>query len=118
MTAESGAPCERLVLACGGGTNVGQLANEAAFRLALQGRFSFGSLAAIAAGNAGAIEQARTAAERIVIDGCEEHCARRVAECVGLLVDRHVVVTELGIAKTADLALYEEDVAAVLVAAG
>jgi uncharacterized metal-binding protein len=34
-----------------------------------------------------------------VIDGCEDHCARKIMEKAGLPVDLHVDVTELGIEK-------------------
>ncbi len=35
----------------------------------------------------------------MVIDGCEDHCARKIMEEAGLPVDLHVDVTELGIEK-------------------
>jgi len=35
----------------------------------------------------------------VVIDGCNDHCGRKVMEGAGLPVDVHVDVTELGVEK-------------------
>ena len=54
---------------------------------------------AVGAGIPDKMERARNAAKRIVIDGCEDHCALKIMEKAGLPVDLHVDVTELGIEK-------------------
>ena len=62
---------KRTLFSCsGGGSNVGQLSNEAALRLGREGYGKFFCLAGIAAGIAGIVEQTRASDERVVIDGC------------------------------------------------
>ncbi len=108
---------KRTIFSCsGGGSNVGQLSNEAALRLGREGYGKFFCLAGIAAGIGGIIEQTRASDERIVIDGCPMQCAKKLMDAAGMPIDRYYVLTEIGIAKSADLTLVEEDVATALAA--
>jgi uncharacterized metal-binding protein len=100
--AEQRCECEAtsiLVFPCSGGSNVGQLANAAAVELTKQGRAKMYCLAGMGAHVAGMVHSAAGADYRIAIDGCAVACARKTLEHAGLVVDRAVVVTELGIAK-------------------
>lgn len=56
-------------------------------------------VAAVGAGVSDKMERAKNAGSRIVIDGCEDHCARKIIEKAGLKVDLHVDVTTLGVEK-------------------
>jgi len=107
----------RTIFACsGGGSNIGQLSNEAALRLGREGYGKFYCLAGIAAGIGGIVDQTRAADERVVIDGCPMECAKKLMDAAGLPIDRYYVLTALGIAKSPDLTLVEEDVATALAA--
>lgn len=55
--------------------------------------------AAVAARIPEKLERARRAGRRVVIDGCSDHCARKIIEEAGLTVELHVDVTTLGVAK-------------------
>ena len=105
----------RVIYACSGiGSNVGQLANAAACRLAFEG-FGSGSCLAGVGGNVDKlIGVGKDANERIVIDGCPVACAKKIMDAWGLSIDRYVMITELGIAKTPGPAFTESDVMVVL----
>jgi len=88
-----------LVFPCSGGSNVGQIANAAAVELTRQGQAKMYCLAGIGGHIAGMIDSTAHVDYRIAIDGCAVACARKTLEHAGLVVDRAVVATELGIQK-------------------
>lgn len=90
---------ERLVFTCAGAAYSGQLANRAGLDLMKQGKAKLFCTAALAAELPDKLERARTAQSRIAIDGCQDHCCRRILEKHDLTVDLHVVVSDLGIEK-------------------
>jgi uncharacterized metal-binding protein len=96
-----------LIFACSGASNVGQLANAAAIELARQGQGIFYCIAGIGAHLSGMLETARTADEIIAIDGCPASCVKSTLEHAGLPIHRHVIVTDLGIAKNHNFTLDE-----------
>ena len=90
----------RIIYSCSGiGSNVGQLANAAACRLAHEGYGSGSCLAGVGGGIEKLVSIGRTADERIVIDGCPVGCAKKIMDDKGLAVDRYVLITDLGITK-------------------
>jgi len=90
----------RIIYSCSGiGSNVGQLANAAACRLAREGYGSGSCLAGVGGGIEKLIGVGRSADERIVIDGCPVGCAKKIMDDKGLPVDRYVLITDLGITK-------------------
>jgi uncharacterized metal-binding protein len=96
------------------GSNVGQLANAAACRLILEG-FGGGSCLAGVGGNVDKFIGMGTAAdERIIIYGCPAACAKKIMDAQGLPIERYVVITELGIAKTPGPVFAEYDVQTVV----
>ncbi len=109
----------RLILACSGGSNVGQITNQAALELTREGRGKMYCLAGLGAGIPGLINTVREAGEVIVLDGCPLACAKGIMERAGLPLGRYVVATDLGIEKVKDsqLAVRQEDVATVKEAA-
>ena len=89
-----------LLFACSGGSNVGQISNDAAKALDQLGEGSFYCLIGVGAQLPNFIERIKKDGTTIVaIDGCGVACAKKVLENVGATADAYVVVTELGIEK-------------------
>ena len=95
-------PTEILVCPCSGGSNVGQIANEAAKDLTNLGHGKMYCLAGIGGHVSGLIESTKAAKKIIAIDGCPVHCTKKVLEHAGFKPDIHVVVTDLDIQKNYD----------------
>jgi uncharacterized metal-binding protein len=105
----------RIIYSCSGiGSNVGQLANAAACRLAREGFGSGSCLAGVGGGIEKLIRIGKTADERIVIDGCPVACAKKIMDDRDLSIDRYIMITGLGIEKTPGPAYNEKDVQAVI----
>jgi uncharacterized metal-binding protein len=100
MTDESHPAPERLIFCCSGASNVGVLSFQAAIRLAQEGVGAFSCIAGIGSNNPPMIRAAKSAGERVVIDGCPIGCARKIMDANLIPIDRYVIVTELGIGKT------------------
>jgi uncharacterized metal-binding protein len=94
-----------MLLACSGGSNVGQLTNQAAVELTREGFGKMYCLAGIGGGLSAFVQSAQGAGKVVVMDGCELGCARAIFEREGLPLRFYVVATKLGIAKDHDLAL-------------
>ncbi len=90
---------ETLIFTCAGAAHSGQVANRAGISLMQEGVGSLFCIAAVGAEIPEKLTRARSARRRVVIDGCEDHCARKIMEKAGLPVDLHVDATELGIEK-------------------
>ena len=90
---------EKLIFTCAGAAYSGQVANRSGVQLMEQGAGSLFCIAAVAAGIEQKMDRARKAGQRIAIDGCEDHCVRKVLEKAGLTADVHVVLTDMGIEK-------------------
>ncbi len=101
---------EVLIFPCSGGSNVGQLTNEAAKQLTNQGIGGMYCLAGIGGHVSGFAEAAREVKKVVAIDGCPVHCARKTLEHADCPVTVHVVVTDLGIRKTSDFQLDDKDI--------
>lgn len=91
---------ETLIFTCAGAAYCGQLANRVGVQLMQQGLGRLFCIAAVAAGIADKLVQTRQARLRLVLDGCDDQCARKVLEKTGLHPDQHVVLTGLGIEKS------------------
>src|SRR5512139_3322752 len=105
---------ERLIFCCSGASNVGILSFQAAIRLAQEGFGAFSCIAGIGSKNPPMIRAAKSAGERVVIDGCPISCARKIMELNQIPVDRYLIVTELGIDKTHDLDIKKSDIETVV----
>lgn len=90
---------ETLVFTCCGAAYSGQVSNRAGVNLSQEDAGNLFCIAAVGAGIPDKMDRARTAGRRVVIDGCEDHCGRKIMENAGLPVDLHVDVTTLGIEK-------------------
>ena len=60
------------------------------------------------------IRAAKSAGERVVIDGCPIGCGRKIMEMNQIQVDRYVIVTELGIDKTHEFDIENSDIETVV----
>jgi uncharacterized metal-binding protein len=88
-----------VVVACSGGSNVGQISNQLMIELGKSGFGNAYCLAGIGAALSGFVETAK-AARTILIDGCPTGCGKKVFENHSIEPTRYIVVTQLGIEKT------------------
>ena len=105
-----------LIFACSGASNLGQLSNAAALALHEEGCGQFYCLAAIGEEVAEKMIRAQEADVRIVIDGCNAACGKVALERVGLTVDHHTIIKQLGIEKQSTFAVSDDDVEQVVAA--
>lgn len=92
----------RMVYACAGASNVGQLSNDIAVELSLSKWGKMGCLVGIAANVSTMVDNAKAANMVLAIDGCGVACARKVLEAKGLEPDS-IILTEMGVEKDFDL---------------
>ena len=96
------------VVACAGGSNVGQIANQAAVMLAKEKVAGFFCLAGIGAHIKGMVRSGKEADLIISIDGCPVQCAAKTMQYVEIEPAIQVIVTELGIEKSHDIVIDEK----------
>jgi uncharacterized metal-binding protein len=87
-----------LIMACSGGSNVGQAVNNAMIELDKAGIGNAFCLAGVGTGLSGFIKSAK-AIKTVVIDGCPTMCAKKAFEKYGITPTQYFVVTEMGIEK-------------------
>lgn len=87
---------------CSGGSNVGQISNEAAKSLVNRGLGKFSCLAGVGSHGQGFITSARKANRVVTLDGCAAQCAYKTLRHAGIEPTLQVVVTNLGIKKDYD----------------
>jgi uncharacterized metal-binding protein len=102
-----------LVLACSGGSNVGQIANNVMIELDKKGVGNAYCLAGIGAALSGFVESAKVA-KTIVVDGCPVGCGKKAFEKYGIEASQYFIVTELGIEKTHDFSKLDRETEAAL----
>ncbi|MBI0583204.1 MAG: TM0996/MTH895 family glutaredoxin-like protein [Methanomassiliicoccus sp.] len=88
-----------MIYPCSGGSNVGQISNEAAKAMVVRGLGKFSCLAGVGAHGEVFIASAKKAGRIVVIDGCATRCAYKMLKHVGIEPTVGVVVTDLGIEK-------------------
>ncbi len=103
-----------MIYPCSGGSNVGQISNEAAKLLAGNGKGKFSCLAGIGAHGSSFMESARKAAGIIAIDGCGSHCALKTLLNADIQPSAHFVVTDIGVKKDYNLCPRKEDIQALV----
>jgi uncharacterized metal-binding protein len=99
-----------MILACSGGSNVGQLSNQAAVELTQEGFGKMFCLAGIGGQLSGFVQSAKDISGMVVIDGCELGCAKATLGLAGVPLRGHVVLTDLGIDKNKVLNLKREEI--------
>ncbi|MDD4254812.1 MAG: putative zinc-binding protein [Methanofollis sp.] len=108
---------KRIIFACAGASNVGQITNIAAIQLFVEGFGSPACTAQLATGAGPVKRKCAEADEVVVLDGCPVACASKIAEAQGITPDQVIIATEQGIAKTHDLEISEEEIEKVVCAA-
>jgi uncharacterized metal-binding protein len=98
-----------MILACSGGSNVGQLANQAAVELTQEGFGKMYCLAGIGGHLSGFVQSAKDVSEIVVIDGCPTCCSKATLEHAGVPLKSYLILTDLGIEKNKDFNLKRED---------
>lgn len=99
-----------MILACTGGSNVGQLSNQAAIELTQEGFGKMFCLAGIGAQLSGFVQSARDVPLLVAIDGCQVGCAKAILEQAQVPVKQYLVLTDEGIEKNKDLCLKRADI--------
>jgi uncharacterized metal-binding protein len=102
-----------MILACSGGSNVGQLSNRAAVELTQEGFGKMFCLAGIGAQLSSFVQSAKDVPVMVAIDGCQVGCAKAILK--NARVDRmhYLVLTDEGIEKNKNLELERSDIARV-----
>lgn len=88
-----------MLLACSGGSNVGQIANDAAKALDQLGQGRMYCAVGVGTQLPSFVEAAKAAGTLVAIDGCEVACVKKGLEKAGITPQVYVVATELGIEK-------------------
>ncbi len=99
-----------MILCCSGGSNVGQLSNQAAIELTREGFGKMFCLAGIGGQLGGFVQSAKDAGEMMIIDGCQVGCARAILKQADVPLENYVVITDLGIEKNKNFNLRAEDI--------
>ena len=99
-----------MILACSGGSNVGQLSNQAAIELTKEGFGKMFCLAGIGGHMGGFVQSAKEVPAMVAIDGCEVGCTKAILEHAEIPTKNYLVLTELGIEKNKDFNLKAEDI--------
>jgi uncharacterized metal-binding protein len=99
-----------MILACSGGSNVGQISNQVAVELTREGVGKMFCLAGIGGQLSGFVQSARDVPGMIVIDGCSLGCAKACLDNAKVPMKTYIVLTDLGIEKNKDLSLKPEEI--------
>ncbi|MCF8127296.1 MAG: putative zinc-binding protein [Deltaproteobacteria bacterium] len=99
-----------MILACSGGSNVGQLSNQAAVELTQEGYGKMFCLAGVGGHLSGFVQSAKDTPEMVAIDGCSLGCAKAILEHAEVPLKHYLVLTDLGIEKNKDFKLRKEDI--------
>jgi uncharacterized metal-binding protein len=87
-----------LILACSGGSNVGQISNSVMVEMDRKGLGNAFCLSGLGAELPKFVNDSK-AARTIVIDGCSVGCAKKIFEKSGLAPSRYFVISDFGIEK-------------------
>lgn len=98
-----------LFFACSGGSNMGQIANEACRQLTADGHGRLACLAGVCTHVSGIVKSSK-AARVVAVDGCGWNCARRALEAAHVPVSHHFVLTDWGIEEKSNLFPSAEEV--------
>ena len=99
-----------MILACSGGSNVGQLSNQAAVDLTQEGFGKMFCLAGVGGHLGGFVQSAKDVPQMMAIDGCDIGCAKAILEHAEVPIKHYVVLTGLGIEKNKEFKLRREEI--------
>ncbi|MFH1985959.1 MAG: putative zinc-binding protein [Pseudomonadota bacterium] len=102
-----------MILSCSGGSNTGQLANQAAVELTQEGFGKMFCLAGIGGRLSGFVQSAKDVPAMVAIDGCQVGCAKAILEAASVPLGQYLVLTDLGIEKNKEFNLKAADLKAV-----
>ena len=105
-----------LIFACSGGSNVGQIVNEAAKKLTGEEVGKFYCLAGVGGGISGIVETTKGADQIVVLDGCSVACAKAIVDKLQVPITCYVDAAQLGIEKAPHFDITEEQVETVCAA--
>lgn len=103
----------RLIFACSGAADVGQISDLAARKLTAEGAGKMFCLAGVGGRVSGIMETSRAASAILAIDGCPLDCARKTLEEAGFARFEHLRLSDMGMEKGKSPAT-EEQVAKVV----
>lgn len=101
---------EVMILTCSGGSNVGQLTNQAAIELTREGFGKMFCLAGIGGHLSGFVQSAKDVPQMVLIDGCSLGCGKAALGHAEVPLKNYLVVTDMGIEKNKDFNLKKEDI--------
>ncbi|TKJ33079.1 MAG: zinc-binding protein [Planctomycetes bacterium B3_Pla] len=93
----SGGP--RLIFACSGAADVGEIADRAARELTKNGLGKMFCLAGVGGRVAGIMKKTGEASDILAIDGCDLDCTKNCLEQAGFTRFKHMRITDLGMEK-------------------
>ncbi len=99
---EPGCACDaapRLIFACSGAADVGQVADLAARKLTSEGAGKMFCLAGVGGRVSGIMATTQAAKAILAIDGCPLDCTRKTLEEAGFCQFEHVRISDLGLEK-------------------
>ena len=99
-----------MILACSGGSNVGQLSNQAAVELTQKGFGKMFCLAGIGGQLSGFVQSAKDVPVMVAVDGCQVGCAKAILEQAQVPMTNYLVLTNEGIEKNKDFNLQRSDI--------
>jgi len=99
-----------MILACSGGSNVGQLSNQAAVELTQKRFGKMFCLAGIGGQLSGFVKSAKVVPVMVAIDGCQVACAKEILEQAQIPLNSYVVITDEGIEKNKNLNLQRDEI--------
>jgi uncharacterized metal-binding protein len=106
MSSDCCAPSSNImILSCSGGSNVGQLANQASVELTQEGFGKMFCLAGIGGHLSGFVQSAGDVPTMVVIDGCSVGCAKAIIEHAEIPLRHYLVLTDLGVEKNKNFTL-------------
>ena len=89
----------KFIFPCSGASDVGGLSDQAARQMAKDGTGKMYCLAGIGGRVEGIMANTRAAGRVVVIDGCEQECARKTMELAGFRDFQHLKLAEMGFKK-------------------
>ena len=95
----SGGSAPKFVFPCSGASDVGGLSAQAACQMAKDGAGKMYCLAGIGGRVDAIMTNTKAAARVLVIDGCEQECARKTMELAGFKDFQHLKLAEMGFKK-------------------
>ncbi len=89
----------KIIFACSGCADVGELADQAARKLTRDGAGKMACLAGISGRVSGIVKSTEAAPSILAIDGCSLDCTRKTLDIAGITKVNHLRLSDLGFEK-------------------